>query len=98
MVNGAEVVCPASIVIETGTVASPASLLASITVSSPVVSVLRITVAVVAPPFSLMAASTIVTVSPAISSPSTLHVDRIRAVGMHGRTGRHGHGYGQREP
>ncbi len=65
--------CPAAIVTVSGTVASLVSLLASETVNAPVVSVFRITVAVVAPapPPSEMDDAAIVTVNAAVSSSVT---------------------------
>ena len=61
---------------ETGTVASPASLLERLTVSALVVSVFRVTVAVVAavPSASLIAAAAIEMVSTAASSSVTSRV------------------------
>ena len=62
MANAGLVLCPAAMVTEEGTVASPVSSLARSTTSELVVSPLRVTVAVVLPPFSLMEASAMATV------------------------------------
>ena len=63
------VVCPAAMVTVAGTVASPVSSLERSTTSSLVVSPLRVTVAVVDPPFSLIVASAMATVSVSRAGP-----------------------------
>ncbi len=67
--NAGLVVSPAAIVTVAGTVASPVSSLERSTTNSLVVSPLRVTVAVVTPPFSLIEASAIVTVSVSRGGP-----------------------------
>ncbi len=90
--NAADVDCPAGIVTETGTVASPASLLANVTVRAAEVSVLRLTVAVVEPPFSEIAPDRIASVSAATSSSIVIHhIHRVHTVHMSRRHGRDRH-------
>ncbi len=69
--NGAEAVWPAAIVTIVTTVASPVSSLLRVTVNAEVISVFRLIVAVVVPPFSLIEAAAIATVKRATSSSAT---------------------------
>ena len=59
ILNGSEVICPAAIVTVAGTVASLVSSLTRSTVKAAIVSVLRVTVAVVLPSVSLIKSATI---------------------------------------
>ncbi len=71
IVKGADVDSPTAIVTLAGTIASPMSLLESTTFKASVVSVLRLTVPVVVPFFSVMSVLPMLIVSDEMSSSTT---------------------------
>ena len=72
IVKGAELTAPTGIVIVAGTVASVRSLLSSTTSKGTDVSELRLTIAVVVPPFSEIESASMVTVSCGINSSASI--------------------------